>query len=76
MSPTANQTVQVWCSFCGKSNTDVDKLVAGPGVQICNRSKYTSGGRRLFERAKVSGRAELNLSTKRLNQSANDASSR
>ena len=36
MSPTANQTAQVWCSFCGKSNTDVDKLVAGPGVQICN----------------------------------------
>ena len=36
MSPTANQTAQIWCSFCGKSNTAVDKLVAGPGVQICN----------------------------------------
>jgi hypothetical protein len=36
MSPIANNTAQVWCSFCGKSNTDVDKLVAGPGVQICN----------------------------------------
>jgi hypothetical protein len=24
------------CSFCGKPNTEVDKLVAGPGVQICN----------------------------------------
>jgi hypothetical protein len=23
-------------SFCGKPNTEVDKLVAGPGVKICN----------------------------------------
>ena len=36
MSPVAKQTAQIWCSFCGKSNTAVDKLVAGPGVQICN----------------------------------------
>ncbi|MBW0012792.1 ClpX C4-type zinc finger protein [Mycobacterium sp.] len=36
MNPTANQTTQIWCSFCGKSHTAVDKLVAGPGVQICN----------------------------------------
>ena len=36
MSPATKQTAQIWCSFCGKSNTEVDKLVAGPGVQICN----------------------------------------
>ena len=24
------------CSFCGKANDQVDKLVAGPGVFICN----------------------------------------
>lgn len=24
------------CSFCGKSETDVAKLVAGPGVYICD----------------------------------------
>lgn len=24
------------CSFCGKSHTDVRKLVAGPGVYICD----------------------------------------
>jgi hypothetical protein len=36
MSPTAKQTAHIWCSFCGNSNTEVDKLVAGPGVQICN----------------------------------------
>src|SRR5947209_10053714 len=36
MSPTTKQTAQIWCSFCGKSNAEVDKLVAGPAVQICN----------------------------------------
>lgn len=25
------------CSFCGKSSKEVEKLVAGPGVYICNR---------------------------------------
>ncbi|MDQ6873217.1 MAG: hypothetical protein M3037_14635 [Gemmatimonadota bacterium] len=24
------------CSFCGKSENDVEKLVAGPNVYICN----------------------------------------
>ena len=24
------------CSFCGKSQEDVSKLIAGPGVYICN----------------------------------------
>jgi predicted DNA-binding transcriptional regulator AlpA len=24
------------CSFCGRDRTEVDRLVAGPGVQICN----------------------------------------
>src|SRR5262249_39594295 len=36
MSPTTKQAAHIWCSFCGKSNADVDKLIAGPGVQICN----------------------------------------
>ncbi len=25
-----------YCSFCGKSAAEVDKLIAGPGVYICN----------------------------------------
>jgi hypothetical protein len=25
------------CSFCGKPHTAVDKLIAGPGVYICNK---------------------------------------
>ncbi len=36
MSATTTQTAWIWCSFCGKSNTEVDKLIAGPGVHICN----------------------------------------
>ena len=26
----------VVCSFCGKASTEVEKLIAGPGVNICN----------------------------------------
>ena len=26
----------IHCSFCGKSQADVAKIVAGPGVYICN----------------------------------------
>jgi hypothetical protein len=35
-TPTAVEEVIASCSFCGKSNTDVTTLVAGPGVFICN----------------------------------------
>jgi hypothetical protein len=27
---------EIHCSFCGKSQVDVEALVAGPGVQICD----------------------------------------
>jgi hypothetical protein len=27
---------EVYCSFCAKSQVDVDIIVAGPGVKICN----------------------------------------
>jgi hypothetical protein len=27
---------QVCCSFCGKLNTEVEKVIGGPGVYICN----------------------------------------
>jgi hypothetical protein len=36
MNARAKASALIWCSFCGKSNTQVDRLVAGPGVQICN----------------------------------------
>lgn len=32
--PTANEPV--YCSFCGRPNTQVVKMVQGPGVNICS----------------------------------------
>jgi hypothetical protein len=35
--PTANSAAEdLRCSFCGKSSSEVNKLVAGPGVHICD----------------------------------------
>jgi hypothetical protein len=36
MITDATPTVFARCSFCGKPNTDVERLVAGPGVYICD----------------------------------------
>jgi len=33
---TGNRTVLHRCSFCGKAQNEVKKLIAGPGVFICN----------------------------------------
>jgi ATP-dependent Clp protease ATP-binding subunit ClpX len=30
-------TAALTCSFCGKPQRKVDKLIAGPGVYICNQ---------------------------------------
>ena len=32
----AKNTNLTMCSFCGKSHSEVKKLIAGPGVYICN----------------------------------------
>ncbi len=36
MVPTTERTAVAACSFCMKPNTDVVRLVAGPGVYICD----------------------------------------
>ena len=36
MAPATQPRVIASCSFCGKPNTEVTSLVAGPGVYICN----------------------------------------
>jgi hypothetical protein len=36
MAVTIRKSRIASCSFCGKPNTEVDRLVAGPGVYICN----------------------------------------
>ena len=33
-------TVKLRCSFCGKSQDHVEKLCAGPGVNICNECAW------------------------------------
>ena len=35
-TPASTNEVIASCSFCGKSNSDVKTIVAGPGVFICN----------------------------------------
>lgn len=42
---TANQTTKrvYRCSFCGKAQTEVDTLVGGPGVFICNECVQLCG---------------------------------
>ncbi len=36
MYDNTDENNDVRCSFCGKSQDEVKKLVAGPGVYICN----------------------------------------
>jgi ClpX C4-type zinc finger len=35
-TPAAATAIQVRCSFCAKPGSDVEKVIAGPGVYICN----------------------------------------
>jgi ATP-dependent Clp protease ATP-binding subunit ClpX len=37
MSSKINDVDNLFCSFCGKSQSEVGKLVAGPGVYICDK---------------------------------------
>ena len=36
MANYGKNTKQPYCSFCGKSSDMVERLIAGPGVYICN----------------------------------------
>jgi ATP-dependent Clp protease ATP-binding subunit ClpX len=36
MTPAARTASQVRCSFCGKPDAEVSKVIAGPGVFICD----------------------------------------
>ena len=36
MAKTQEPNEQLLCSFCGKSQRQVKKLIAGPGVYICD----------------------------------------
>ncbi|WP_213007683.1 ClpX C4-type zinc finger protein [Paractinoplanes toevensis] len=36
MPSETNTAIQLSCSFCAKPSSDVEKVIAGPGVYICN----------------------------------------
>ena len=36
VSKSSEVTVEVRCSFCGKERDEVEKIIGGPGVFICN----------------------------------------
>jgi len=38
--PTKNKTGPFICSFCGMSNNEVMKMIAGPNVFICDKCVY------------------------------------
>jgi ATP-dependent Clp protease ATP-binding subunit ClpX len=40
MDRDREQSENLKCSFCGKGHTEVRKLIAGPGVYICNECVY------------------------------------
>ena len=42
----ANKTKGVKCSFCGKSQEAVGRIIAGPGVYICDECIKVCNNRR------------------------------
>ena len=36
MTDTETKEKQLFCSFCGKNQSEVKKLIAGPSVYICD----------------------------------------
>lgn len=47
--------IQVRCSFCAKPSSDVEKVIAGPGVYICNECVGLCSDILQAERQKPSG---------------------
>ena len=35
-TPVPKATAEARCSFCGKPDASIDRMIAGPGVYICN----------------------------------------
>jgi ATP-dependent Clp protease ATP-binding subunit ClpX len=51
------------CSFCGKDETQVSKLVAGPSVYICDECVKTA--KEIMDNSKGDGDSAPNLSSSR-----------
>lgn len=48
----------VYCSFCGRPNTEVVKMVKGPGVSICSECTMISVQYLILENKMPSGEAQ------------------
>lgn len=44
VQPNEEDQTEIRCSFCGKPEPEVDKIIAGPGVFICNECIRTCAG--------------------------------
>ncbi len=55
----AATTAGVRCSFCAKPSSEVEKVIAGPGVYICNECVGLCGEILQAERRKPEGPAQL-----------------
>ncbi len=42
MSKDKVKPTGIFCSFCGKTSAEVDSLISGPGVHICNECVHTA----------------------------------
>ena len=53
----------VYCSFCGRPNTEVVKMVKGPGVNICSECTMIAVQYLILEDRMPSGEAQTILNT-------------
>ena len=42
MSKDKYKPAGVFCTFCGKTGSEVESLISGPGVHICNECVQTA----------------------------------
>ena len=55
---TNNDFQPVYCSFCGRPNTEVVKMVKGPGVNICSECAMIAVQYLILEDKMPSGEAQ------------------
>ncbi|MFT5559281.1 MAG: ATP-dependent Clp protease ATP-binding subunit ClpX, partial [Sphingobacteriales bacterium] len=63
--PNKNESL-LYCSFCGKSQHEVKKLIAGPSVYICNECVDLCDDIIKEEIAEISSASESTKSDKKL----------
>lgn len=55
---SSNESAPVVCSFCGRPNTQVAKMVQGPGVNICSECTMIAVQYLILEDKLPSGEAQ------------------